>query len=404
MRLSALCLLLLSGVASAASAAECPGNPDALGTSRVLVVDPAEHARLGTMQYNETLPLEDHEVVLTFDDGPLPPYTNRVLETLAAECVKATYFLIGQNARSYPEMVRQIHAAGHTIGTHSQNHPLTFQRMPIAKAQQEIDDGIASVSAALGDPAELAPFFRIPGLLRADGVEKYLASRQLMTWSADFPADDWRHISAAEVMKRALTRLEAKGRGVLLLHDMQPATVMMLPALLHELKRRNYRIVQVVPATPTLAKTATTPEQWVMKGGHERMPAEDAPRFTPETDSATAQPAEPAPPAPGPSDLAVAHPFGLKVPLPRPSPRASKIPLHAQIPSLPVARSPDTIDLPSGYIGLPAPRPNASGTDMKPPAKRATASARVPKTAARAPRPADTTDSMGWEAQWPRLR
>ncbi|HEX4556705.1 MAG TPA: polysaccharide deacetylase family protein, partial [Xanthobacteraceae bacterium] len=192
MRLSALCLLLLSGVASAASAAECPGNPDPLGISRVLVVDPAEHARLGTMQYNETLPLEDHEVVLTFDDGPLPPYTNRVLETLAAECVKATYFLIGQNARSYPEMVRQIHASGHTIGTHSQNHPLTFQRMPIAKAQKEIDDGIASVTAALGDPAELAPFFRIPGLLRADGVEKYLASRQLMTWSADFPADDWR--------------------------------------------------------------------------------------------------------------------------------------------------------------------------------------------------------------------
>jgi hypothetical protein len=327
--------------------------------------------------------------------------------------VKATYFLIGQNARSYPEMVRQIHAAGHTIGTHSQNHPLSFQRMPIAKAQREIDDGIASVTAALGDPAELAPFFRIPGLLRADGVEKYLASRQLITWSADFPADDWRHISAAEVMKRALTRLEAKGRGVLLLHDMQPATVMMLPALLHELKRRNYRIVQVVPATPTLAKTPTTPEQWVMKGGHERMPAEDAPRFTPETDSASAPPMQPALPAPSPSDFAIAHPFGPKVPLPRPSPRASNIPVRAQIPSPPIASGPDNIGPPSGYIGLPAPRPTASGHDisghdMKPPAapaKRATAPARhVPKTAARTPRPADSTDSMGWEAQWPRLR
>src|ERR1700704_2960884 len=206
-------LLLLSAAASAAGAAECPGNPDALGTSRVLVIDPAEHARLGTMQYNETPPLDDHEVVLTFDDVPLPPYTNRVLETLAAECVKATYFLIGRMARAYPDMVRQIHAAGHTIGSHSQNHPLSFQRMPIARAQQEIDDGIASVTAALGDPAGLAPFFRVPGLLRADGVEKYLASRQLMTWSADFPADDWRHISAAEGMKRALTRLQGKGPG-----------------------------------------------------------------------------------------------------------------------------------------------------------------------------------------------
>jgi peptidoglycan/xylan/chitin deacetylase (PgdA/CDA1 family) len=372
-------LLLLSGAASA-GAAECPGNPDALGTSRVLVIDPAEHNRLGTMQYRETLPLDDHEVVLTFDDGPLPPYTNRVLETLAAECVKATYFLIGHNARAYPEMVRQIHAAGHTVGSHSQNHPLSFQRMPIAKAQQEIDDGIASIAAALGDPAELAPFFRIPGLLRADGVEKYLASRQLVTWSADFPADDWRHISAAEVMKRALSRLEAKGRGVLLLHDMQPATVMMLPALLHELKRRNYRIVQVVPATATLAKTETTPDQWVISGSHEQMPAQDAPRFTPDPDAADALPA---PPAPSPATSGVAQPSGPKVPLPRPALRPRGAPAHAQIP-------------------LPA--PNVADHDMKPPGspdRRAVARARppVPK-AARTRRASD--DGAG--AQWPRLQ
>src|SRR3979409_1323001 len=90
-------LLFGLGFGIPAHAGECPGHPDAIGTSRVLVVDPTEHVRLGTMQYHETLPLEDHEVVLTFDDGPLPPYTNRVLETLAAECVKATYFLIAPN-------------------------------------------------------------------------------------------------------------------------------------------------------------------------------------------------------------------------------------------------------------------------------------------------------------------
>jgi peptidoglycan/xylan/chitin deacetylase (PgdA/CDA1 family) len=261
-----LCLLSVSviGVPAAAAAADCPGHPDALGTSRVLVVDPAEHALIGTMQYRETLPLADHEVVLTFDDGPLPPYTNRVLETLASQCVKATYFLIGRMSRAYPEMVREIHAAGHTVGTHTQNHPYTFNRMAPAKAQQEIDDAIAAASDALGDPAQVAPFFRIPGLIRADVVEKYVASRAIMTWSADFPADDWRHLSAAEVMHRALTRLEAHGRGVLLLHDIQPATVMMLPALLRELKHRGYRIVHVVPATASLPKTATTPDQWLM--------------------------------------------------------------------------------------------------------------------------------------------
>src|ERR1700738_87597 len=84
--------------ASPAAAAECPGNPDALGTSRTIVVDPVEHPRLGSMQYRESLPLEDHEVVLTFDDGPLPPRSTRVLEILAHECVKATYFIIGKMA------------------------------------------------------------------------------------------------------------------------------------------------------------------------------------------------------------------------------------------------------------------------------------------------------------------
>src|ERR1700722_17246540 len=79
---------LLAGFAfHPASAADCPGHPDALGTSRTLVVDPREHPRIGTMQYPETLPLADHEVVLTFDDGPLPRNSNKVLEILAAECV-----------------------------------------------------------------------------------------------------------------------------------------------------------------------------------------------------------------------------------------------------------------------------------------------------------------------------
>ncbi len=270
MRFGAVLLLpaILGLGAPAASAADCPGRPDAIGTSRVLVVDPTEHARIGTMQYRETLPLEDHEVVLSFDDGPLPPYTKLVLETLASQCAKATFFIIGRMAQSYPELVREIHAAGHTIGTHSQNHPLRFERMPLEKVESEVDQGIASVTAALGDPSEVAPFFRIPGLLRADTVEKYLASRSLMTWSADFLADDWRHIGAAEVIHRARTRLEEKGKGVLLLHDIQPATALALPALLHELKQRGYRIVQVVPATETLAKTPTEPEQWLMKAPH----------------------------------------------------------------------------------------------------------------------------------------
>src|SRR5262249_50677877 len=154
----------------------------------------------------------------TFDDGPLPRYTDQILKILASECVKATYFLVGRMAQAFPQTVREIYAAGHTIGTHSQNHPLSFQRMSIARVQEEVDGGIASVKAALGDMGDPAPFFRIPGLLRAAPVETYLESQGLETWSADFPADDWKHISAAEITKRALSRLEAHGKGILLLH------------------------------------------------------------------------------------------------------------------------------------------------------------------------------------------
>ena len=257
---------LLAGLATnAASAAECPGHPNALGTSRTIVVDPREHPRIGTMQYPETLPLADHEVVLTFDDGPLPKNSNKVLEILAAECVKATFFTIGGQARNSPEGVRKLLAAGHTIGTHTQTHPLSMNRMPIERARQEIDDGIASTKAALGDNADaLAPFFRIPGLLRADAVEDYAAQQGIQVWSADYLADDWRHISSQRVYDLAISRLEAKGKGILLLHDIQARTVAALPRILEAMKARGYRIVHVVPATPERPATPTEPQQWLL--------------------------------------------------------------------------------------------------------------------------------------------
>ena len=267
-----LLLGLLTAASPAAFAADCPGHPDALGTSRTLVVDPREHPRIGTMQYRETLPLKDHEVVLTFDDGPLPKYSNQVLEILASECIKATFFTIGSQAKANPEGVRKLVAAGHTVGTHSMTHPLTMNRMPIDKAEAEINGGIAWTSAAMTDPSKLAPFFRIPGLMRADEVENYLISRGIQVWSADFPADDWRHISPDRVYQLAIQRLEAKGKGILLLHDIQPRTVAALPKIIHDLKARGYHIVHVVPATPDQPATPTTPVEWLLHPPTESTP------------------------------------------------------------------------------------------------------------------------------------
>jgi peptidoglycan/xylan/chitin deacetylase (PgdA/CDA1 family) len=254
--------MLMTG---AAAASECPGNPNAIGTSRTMVVDPVEHPRLGSLQYRESLPLEDHEVVLTFDDGPLPPYSDSVLDTLASQCVKATYFLVGQMARAYPATVRRIYNEGHTIGTHSLDHPLVFQNLSLDRVEREVDGGINLVDQALGDPAALSPFFRIPGLGRSNTAEGFLASHSLVTWSADVVADDWfRHIGAQQIVQRAMRRLEARGRGILLLHDIHPATAMALPVLLKQLKSKGFRIVQVVaagerpPSLPPLVASGKT--------------------------------------------------------------------------------------------------------------------------------------------------
>jgi peptidoglycan/xylan/chitin deacetylase (PgdA/CDA1 family) len=270
--------LLTSVAAQAASAADCPGHPDAIGTSRTIVVDPRAHPIVGTMQYARTLPLQDHEVVLTFDDGPLPKYSNQILNILAAHCAKATFFLVGSQAKANPEGVRKVRDAGHTVATHTQNHPVGMDRLPFERSKQEIEQGIASVTAALGDGTAPAPFLRIPGLRRTDAIEKFAASKELQLWSADFPADDWRDVTANRVYELAMQRLERKRKGILLLHDIQPRTVAALPRILREMKARGYRIVHVVPATAERPATPTEPQQWQLHPAPELVAASRWPK------------------------------------------------------------------------------------------------------------------------------
>lgn len=256
-------LFLLSGTVTAI-ASECPGNLNALGTSRVIVVDPVEHPRVGTLQYQETLPLNDHEVVFTFDDGPLPPYTAHILDTLASNCVKATFFIVGRMANSNPDLVRRAYGEGHTIGSHTENHPLNIASLPTEQTEKEIRDGIASVTKARGGSAVPAPFFRFPGLEHTQAVEKYLETQRVMIWSANVLADDWKQISPDQVIERALEGLKRKGRGILLLHDIHERTAEALPKLLNKLKLTGFQIVHVVPVSPDQPKTATVPTQWTL--------------------------------------------------------------------------------------------------------------------------------------------
>lgn len=271
-RWSSILAMLIAGISSGyAHAAACPA--DALGTARTLVVDARAHPLIGTMQYRETLPLEEGEVVLTFDDGPLGKNTAQILEMLNAQCIKATFFLVGRQAHANPEAVRRIRDAGHTIATHTQNHPSGMHKLPAELAIKDIEDGIASVKTALGDDgASLSPFFRIPGLARNDAIEAFTRSQGLQIWSADFPADDWRPVSSKRVHDLAIQRLKGKGKGILLLHDIQSRTVAALPGILRDLKAGGYRIVHVVPATAELPATPTEPIQWLLNPPSEHTP------------------------------------------------------------------------------------------------------------------------------------
>src|SRR5712691_5224908 len=116
--------LLASQPAAAQLPAPCPGNPDALSTSRIITVDAATTPRVGRKHFPATLPLADKEVVLTFDDGPWPGTTSAVLDALKRECVRATFFLLGRNAAAHPGLARRELAEGYTVAHHSFRHPL----------------------------------------------------------------------------------------------------------------------------------------------------------------------------------------------------------------------------------------------------------------------------------------
>ena len=221
----------------------------------MISVDPEKLTGVGTVQFPETLPLNDYELVLTFDDGPLPPFTNQILDTLASQCIKATFFVVGEMAKDSPDVVRREYDEGHTIGTLTESHS-DLSELPMAEARKEIETGIASAKAALGPSRSLAPFFRDPYLRTNRAIEDYLRSQHIMTWSIDVQADDWMDITPDEVVEHALNEIERNRKGILELYDIQERTARALPKLLGELKRRGYRIVHVVAAGPATATSS----------------------------------------------------------------------------------------------------------------------------------------------------
>jgi peptidoglycan/xylan/chitin deacetylase (PgdA/CDA1 family) len=224
-------------------------NPNALGVSRVVEVDTAGGPGFGFENFKQFDFLTDKEVVLTFDDGPWPGNTPAVLKALDDECAKAVFFPIGKHATYHPEILKQVLAAGHTVGAHTWSHAnLNGKKMTEQQAIDEVEKGFSAVKMALG--ADPTPFFRFPELQHNPSTIAYLGTRNVAIFSCDIDSFDFRRDSNPEKeINTVMSKLDKLGKGIILMHDFQKNTAEALPTLLQRLKAGGYKIVQMKAKT-----------------------------------------------------------------------------------------------------------------------------------------------------------
>ena len=242
--------------ASAQPARPACTNPNALGVARTVEIDTTGGPGFGFEHFKELDFLRDHEVVLTFDDGPWPENTPSVLKTLAEQCTTGIFFSIGKHATYYPEILKQVYAAGHTIGTHTWSHAtLTNKKLTEDQRKEEIEKGVSAVKWALGGVSP-APFFRFPALQHPPEMVTYLGTRNIAMFSCDLDSFDFKARNPQQVIDVTMKKLDKLGKGIILMHDFHKHTAEALPALLRKLKAGGYKIVKMVPKAPvqTLAQ------------------------------------------------------------------------------------------------------------------------------------------------------
>jgi len=257
-----------TGPALAQATTTC-NNPNALGIARTVEVDTTGGPAFGSEQYKANDFLLLKEIVLTFDDGP-SPHTRAVLDALAQHCTKAIFFPVGKQALRHPEILKEVAAAGHTIGGHTWSHANLASKMSWPKraaqkgnaelsmnggAIEEIEKGFSAIKLAIGEAP--APFFRFPYLQAPKEAMEYMATRNIAVFSHDLDSFDFRKGSPEDVIKSVLSKLERKGKGIILMHDLKQHTATALPQLLSELKAQGYKVVRMRPKT-----SLTTIAEW----------------------------------------------------------------------------------------------------------------------------------------------
>jgi peptidoglycan/xylan/chitin deacetylase (PgdA/CDA1 family) len=237
----------------------CATQGNGIGMSRIVEVDTHGAPLFGRVASGGYDFLADGEVVLTFDDGPLRPYTRAVLKALAEHCTRATFFMVGKMAVADPAMVREVANHGHTVAAHTWSHA-KLQGLPFDRAEEEIELGFSAVAQALEAP--MAPFFRFPYLRPSPAAMNYLKTRNVASFTIDVDSRDFRTRDANAVQKAVLTQLAGARKGIILFHDIQPSTAHALPALLTEMKKRGFKVVHLVPK-----ETATTLPEYDARAG-----------------------------------------------------------------------------------------------------------------------------------------
>ncbi|UPK39792.1 polysaccharide deacetylase family protein [Bradyrhizobium sp. 186] len=231
-------------------------TPGALGVARTVEIDTTGGPGFGFEHFKELDFLRDHEVVLTFDDGPWPKNTPAVLKALADECTTGIFFSIGKHATYEPEILKQVYAAGHTVGAHTWSHAnLNNKKLTEQQRKEEIEKGFSAVKWALGGISP-SPFFRFPALQHPPEMVTYLGNRNIAIFSCDIDSFDFKASKPEKVIETVMKKLDGKGKGIILMHDFQKHTAEALPELLKRMKAGGYKVVAMRAKFPA----STLPE------------------------------------------------------------------------------------------------------------------------------------------------
>ena len=353
---------------TAEAAAPACANPSALGVARTVEIDTTGGPGFGLEHYKAYDFLQPREVVLTFDDGPQKFATEGVLAALAAECTKATFFTIGKMALGYPEIIREVAHAGHTVGTHTWSHKPIAKLKTFEEGRDEIERGISAVKRAVGGP--VAPFFRFPTRVDTKAAVEYLGKRNIAMFSTDIDSFDFKLQPPDKLVQSVMDKLEKKGKGILLFHDIHKNTAKAIPLLLTALKDKGYKIVHLTAKAPleTLAEYDALIEKdtkGLPQVGADRPTSSVVKTISGEAPASETAPAEMAPPAAAQQQLTV-----------------------APAPTAPVAATP----------AVPAPSAPAAATEPTPAAAEPVIKASEATPAAPSPSPVATVGEPGTTA------